>query len=322
MPEPVEWSACYRPTESDDSPGPTSILFALLQYVMFENILVPVDGSEGADAAIGHAADIAERFDAAVRVLFVANTKRDSVTTVGTDVVDALERKGEQIVEPVADDLRERGVDCETEVVRGDPATAIADYAESQGMDLVVMPTHGRDGLSRLLLGSVTEKTVRLSEVPVLTIRTSDDARTSFPYENVLVPTDGSEAAGAAADEAVDLAAELDATLHAVSVVDDTSLGFDVRSASATEDLEDAAQDAVDEVAARAGEAGVDSVTERVLRGRVHRQILGYVDDNDVDLVAMGTTGRGGADRLLLGSVAERLVRSSPVPVLTVRRQT
>ena len=287
---------------------------------MFENILVPVDGSEGADAAIGHAGDIAERFDAAARVLFVADTKRDSVTTIGTEVVDALEEEGEQIVEPVADDLRERGVDCDTEVVQGDPATTIADYAESQGMDLVVMPTHGRDGLSRLLLGSVTEKTVRLSDVPVLTIRTHDDARTSFPYENVLVPTDGSKAAGAAVDEAVDLAAALDATLHAVSVVDDTSLGFDVRSASATDDLEDAAEEAVADVAARADEAGVENVSEQVLRGRVHQEILRYVDDNDVDLVAMGTTGRGGADRMLLGSVTERLVRSSPVPVLTVRR--
>ncbi|WP_435180158.1 universal stress protein [Halorussus sp. AFM4] len=289
---------------------------------MFENILVPVDGSEGADAAVGHAADIAERFDAAVRVLFVANTKRDSVTTVGTEVVDALEQKGEQIVEPVAADLRERGVDCETEVVQGAPATAIADYAESEGMDLVVMPTRGREGLSRLLLGSVTEKTLRLSEVPVLTIRTHEDARTSFPYEDVLVPTDGSEAARAAVDQAVDLAAALDATVHAVSVVDDTSLGLDVRSVSASEDLEDRAEEAVADVAARAEEAGVESVTEEVLRGRVHRRILGYVDDNDVDLVAVGTTGRGGTDRVLLGSVAERLVRSSPVPVLTVRRQT
>ncbi|NHN57594.1 MULTISPECIES: universal stress protein [Halorussus] len=289
---------------------------------MFENILVPVDGSEGADAAIGHAGDIADRFDAAVRVLFVANTKRDSVTTIGTEVVDALERKGEQIVDPVAADLRERGVDCETEVVQGDPASTIADYAESQGMDLVVMPTHGRDGLSRLLLGSVTEKTVRLSDVPVLTIRSHDDARTSFPYEDVLVPTDGSNAAEAAVDEAVDLAAALDATVHAVSVVDDTSLGFDVRSASASEGFEDVAEEAVADVAARAEDAGVDAVAEEILRGRVHRQLLRYVDDNDVDLVAMGTTGRGGTDRVLLGSVTERLVRSSPVPVLTVRRQT
>lgn len=287
---------------------------------MFEDILVPTDGSDGADAAIDHAVELAERFDAAIRVLFVASTTRDSVTVVGTDVVDALEREGTGVVESIAADLRERGVECDSEVVQGDPATTIADYAESRGMDLVVMSTRGRSGLSRYLLGSVTEKTVRLSDVPVLTIRAHEDARTSFPYENVLMPTDGSGAASAAADRAVELAAALDATLHAVSVVEDASLGFDVRSAAASDELEAAAEDAVADVAASASDAGVENVTEAVLGGRVHRELLRYADENDIDVVVMGTAGRGGTDRVLLGSVAERLVRSSPVPVLTVRR--
>lgn len=286
---------------------------------MFADILVPVDGSDGADDAIGHAADVADRFDATVHVLFVASTNRDSVTVVGSDVVDALEREGKDIVEPVAADVRKRGVDCESEVVQGDPATTIVDYAESRGMDLVVMPTRGRTGLSRYLLGSVTEKVVRHSEVPVLTIRTHEDARTSFPYEDVLIPTDGSEAASGAIDRAVDLAVTFDATLHAVSVVDDTSLGFDVRSASVSDELETAAEEAIADVASRADEAGVERVEEHVLRGRVSQRLLDYVADNDIDVVTMGTTGRGATERVLLGSVTERMVRSSPVPVLTVR---
>ncbi|MFC7081327.1 universal stress protein [Halorussus caseinilyticus] len=287
---------------------------------MFEDILVPVDEGDGTDAAIGHAADLADRFGATVHVLFVADTNRDSVTLVGTDVVDALEREGADIVEPVADDVRARGVECESEIAQGDPATTIADYAESRGMDLVVMPTRGRTGLSRYLLGSVTEKVVRLSEVPVLTIRTHDDARTSFPYENVLIPTDGSEAASGAIDRAVDFASAFDATLHAVSVIDDTSLGFDVRSASASGELEATADAALADAAARASDAGVEAVVEEVLRGEVARTIREYAEDNDIDVVVMGTAGRGGADRVLLGSVTERLVRTSPVPVVTVRR--
>ncbi|UPV98870.1 universal stress protein [Halorussus gelatinilyticus] len=287
---------------------------------MFEQILVPVDGSDGSDAAVGHAADVADRFDAAVHVLFVASTNRDSVTVVGSDVVDALESEGAAVVDSAEEDLRERGVACESEVVQGDPATTIADYADSRGMDLAVMATRGRTGLSRYLLGSVTEKVVRLSDVPVLTVRTHDDARTSFPYENVLAPTDGSRVANAAADRAVDLAAALDATLHAVSVVDDTSLGFDVRSAAAADELREAAEDAIAEVTASADDAGVEQVREEVLRGSVHRAILDYVDEEDVDVIVVGTRGRGGTDRILLGSVTERLVRTSPVPVLTVRR--
>ncbi|WP_137283810.1 universal stress protein [Halorussus salinisoli] len=287
---------------------------------MFEDILLPVDGSDGGDAAIEHAADVADRFDATVHVVFVASTNRDSVTVVGGNVVDALESEGTDIVDPVEDDLRTRGVDCASEVVQGDPATTIADYADSRGMDLVVMATHGRTGLSRYLLGSVTEKVVRLADVPVLTVRTHEEARTSFPYENVLVPTDGSETANAAADRAVDLAAAVDATLHAVSVVDDASLGFDVRSVSVNDEFEAVAEEAIADVAASADDAGVERVEKHVLRGRVHQAILDYVEDNDADLIVMGTRGRGGTDRILLGSVTERIVRTSPVPVLTVRR--
>jgi nucleotide-binding universal stress UspA family protein len=287
---------------------------------MFANILVPVDDSEGADNAIGHAADIANRFDATVHILFVADTNRDSVTTVGTDVVDALEREGEDIVEPAAADVRERGVDCNSEIVQGTPAMTIADYAESEEMDLVVMPTQGRTGLSRYLLGSITEKVVRHSEVPVLTIRTHEEARTPFPYESVLIPTDGSEAARGAIDRAVGLAAAFDATLHVLSVVDDTSLGFDVRSAAASDELETAAEEAVSDVAARAEDAEVERVEQHILHGRVSQTILEYIEDNEIDVVSMGTTGRGATERVLLGSVTERIVRSSPVPVLTVRK--
>lgn len=287
---------------------------------MFEEILLPTDGSEGTDEAVDHALDIAERFDATAYVVHVADTNKDSVTVVGTEVVDALEREGEEIVDSTAEAARRRGVDVRTEVVQGDPATTIADYATERGMDLVAMPTHGRSGIGEHILGSVTERVVRLSEVPVLTVRTQGDARTTFPYENVLVATDGSEAARAATDRAVELAGTLDAAVHAVSVVDDSSLGLDVRSESASQRLEDDATEAVDAVADSAREAGVEDVTETVRHGDVNEEILAAVDETDADVVVLGTAGRGGVDRVLLGSVAERTVRTSPVPVVTVRR--
>ncbi|USZ69955.1 universal stress protein (plasmid) [Halorussus salilacus] len=284
---------------------------------MLEDILVPVDGSDGADAAIRHAGDIAERFGGTVRVLFVADTNRDSVTMVGTEVVDALEHEGERIVEDAAAELSEAGIDCRTDVVQGKPAQTIAEYADAHA-DLVVMPTHGRSGISRYLLGSVTEKVVRLSPVPVVTVR-MEEARTPFPYEDVLVATDGSDAAAAAAALAVDIAADLDATLHVLSVADSGSLGLDVRSELSDAQLREAAEDAVSDVADRATEAGVENVVERVETGRAADEIGSYVDAEGVDLVAMGTTGQGATERILLGGVTEKLIRSSPVPVLTVR---
>ena len=281
---------------------------------MYDDILLPVDGATEASGMLHHAGEIAHRMDATVRLLYVADTARDSVTLVDGGVVDALEREGREVVESAGDVLDTLGVEHGTDVVQGDPATTIVDYAEEYGYDVVAMPTHGRTGLSRYLLGSVTEKVVRLSRVPVLTARTGDAL--TFPYERILLATDGSASARRAADHAVSLAASLDATLHVLRVVDDAGLGPDVRSALSAD--ETSAREAVDAVAANAAESDVATVT-RVEHGAPAEVLGEYVDDHDVHAVVIGTAGRRGVDRILLGSVAEKTVRSSPVPVITVR---
>ena len=141
---------------------------------MYDSILVPTDGSEESMDALEEAIELAKLTDATLDVLFVADTAQDSVTVVGTDVIDALEREGEEIVGEVVERARESGVDVESEVVQGDPSRAIVDHAERIGADVIVMGTHGRRGLSRMLLGSVTEAVIRTSPVPVLSVRPED----------------------------------------------------------------------------------------------------------------------------------------------------
>jgi nucleotide-binding universal stress UspA family protein len=140
-------------------------------------------------------------------------------------------------------------------------------------------------------------------------------------YERILVPTDGSEATERAVREAVDLAAAHDATIHALYVLNTASFASIPTESSVdgvSEMLEREGDVALDAVEAIAQEHGVP--VERVqLDGSPAREIIRYADRSDVDLIVMGTHGRGGIDRLLLGSVAERVVRSSTVPVLTVR---
>jgi len=138
-------------------------------------------------------------------------------------------------------------------------------------------------------------------------------------YDMILVPTDGSEPAGAAVDHAVDLAANSGATLHVLSVVDSSAYAsLDVSSEQALDELEANAEAATGEIAETAAEAGIEAVTE-VSVGTPHEQITDYADAADVDLIVMGTHGRTGLDRFLLGSVTERVVRAAPAPVLTVR---
>ncbi len=282
---------------------------------MYDRILLPVDDSESVTEIHRHTAALAQETGAAVQVLFVADATRESATA---DVVGALEREGEAIVDDVASTFASRGVDCGTDVVRGSPAETIVEYAERNDYELIVLPTHARSGLSRYLLGSVTEKVVRLSSVPVLTARLRATDRLTFPYERVLVPTDGSDAALHAARHALELAASLDAAVHVLSVVDDRSLGPDIRSVLSTAELEQPARDAIADVAGVAESYDVPAVHTHVEHGAPADTIASAIDDLDTDVVVMGTTGRQGVGRILLGSVAEQTVRTAPVPVITV----
>jgi len=163
---------------------------------MYETILFPTDGSDGADAALSHAKDLAEQYGATLHVLFVADDDFAPSGLVHTEHEDAetsemapghseeapsgmvntehelgeLEEGGQQIVASVAESVDD-DIPTETVVVSGNPYERILDYAGESGTDLIVMGTHGRTGVDRYLLGSVTEKIVRTSDVPVLTVR-------------------------------------------------------------------------------------------------------------------------------------------------------
>ena len=139
--------------------------------------------------------------------------------------------------------------------------------------------------------------------------------------DQIPVPTDGSECAGRAADHAIDLAAGSDATLRVLSVIDATRVARSappVNTDHVEREFRSRAESAVAEVAVRAADAGVDTVTA-VEPGVPGRDIAGYAAEYDCDLIVMGTRGRSGLERYLPGSVAERTVRRSAVPVVTVR---
>ncbi|MFT4889967.1 MAG: nucleotide-binding universal stress UspA family protein [Halobacteriales archaeon] len=282
---------------------------------VYDRILFPTDGSDVAGTVLDYVLDLAVGVDATVCVLNVADTNRDSVARIDGEVIDVLEGEGEEVVEAAADRARERGVSVETEVLQGDPYRTIVDYADTRDVGLVAMPTRGRRSLDRFLLGSVTERVVRRSDVPVLTIRPDDEVDLRHPYRNVLVPTDGSEAANDALAAAIEVASAAGAGLHLLHVVEESGFGLDFGS----DDETDEADEILESAAETARDASIDPVTTAVQRGSVHEETMAYVDDHDVDLVVVGTHGRTNLDRYLLGSVAEKLVRSSPVPVMTVR---
>jgi nucleotide-binding universal stress UspA family protein len=132
-------------------------------------------------------------------------------------------------------------------------------------------------------------------------------------YDDVLIPTDGSRGADAALEHAIEIATQWEATLHGLYVVDSRV----ARSGPLREALRDEGREALRDVEVAGTQAGLSVVTE-VAEGSPHEEILEYVSEHGIDVVVMGTHGRTGIDRLVMGSVAERVNRLSPVPVLTV----
>jgi nucleotide-binding universal stress UspA family protein len=281
---------------------------------MFDTILVPIGESERGRRALELASEIARQHDAAIHVISVVDVR---YLGKEPDIEPGAESTSASLSEFV-DSVPLSGLSLTTAVRHGVPHEEILAYAEDHGVDLLVMGTHGRTGLSRYLLGSVTENVVRLSEAPVLTVTESDE-ETAFDVENVLVPTDGSDGARAAARPAGAIAMANDATVHALSVVDIRSMGVDVRSDLILDELQTVAESAVGTIEADLTEAGVQSIRTHIVEGIPYREIQSYVDDHDIDLVVMGTHGRTGLERYLLGSVTEKVLRTSPVPVMTVR---
>lgn len=137
-------------------------------------------------------------------------------------------------------------------------------------------------------------------------------------YDRILLPTDGSDASDRAVEQAVGLARETGAALHVLFVVEDIPYAPEMMDDQVEGQLREIGEEAVETIRARADEAGVE-VVATLREGVPHATILEYADEADADVVVMGTHGRNGLDRYLLGSVTERVVRTSEVPVLTVR---
>ncbi|GAB3422695.1 universal stress protein [Haloparvum alkalitolerans] len=149
---------------------------ARIVWRMYDNILVPTDGSPASDAAIDHAVDLAERYDARVHALYVVDGAAYSTLEAGAQVVvEALEKEGEEATDRVAEAAADAGVEAVSTVTTGTAYRSISDYVEENDIDLIVMGTHGRQGLDRYLLGSVTERVVRTADVPVMTVRQADE---------------------------------------------------------------------------------------------------------------------------------------------------
>ncbi|SFC44803.1 Nucleotide-binding universal stress protein, UspA family [Halobiforma haloterrestris] len=154
---------------------------------MYDRILVPTDGSSEVERALEYGFELAGAHDATARVIYVVNAANYGglpMETAWEGISDALRDEGQEAVRR-ARDLAPEDVTVETEVLEGAPSRVIVDQAATADCDLVVMGTHGRGGIDRLLLGSVTERVVRRAPVPVLTVHVEPPEADEEPERQV-----------------------------------------------------------------------------------------------------------------------------------------
>jgi len=287
--------------------------------IYIDRILFPTDGSECAERARRYATHLANHFDASLHVIQVEERDvelADVVELTEAEILSELHGTGGAAVSRLAEArIRERAV--------GYPSVAggILTYAVEHDVDAIVLGTHGRRGVRRLLLGSVAEEVVRKAPCPVMTVGrevgTVDDLKGGI----LLVPVDFSEHRFRLLSYARELAPVYGMNVRVIHVaemkgVPDAYGLYDSppdpgKPAERAENVLDAELDPLRERAI--------NVSVEVRAGHPADEVLAAAEDEEVALVMIATHGRTGLERMLMGSVAEKVIRQVPCPVFTVK---
>jgi nucleotide-binding universal stress UspA family protein len=295
---------------------------------MYEHVLLAVDGSDEARQAAERGLALARRFDAAVTVLAVLPERPLRLRQSSTEA-DRLREHAQAAVDAVVEVADAHDQAVATQVTEGKPAVAIDAVASERDADLVVLGRQGLSGLSRRVLGGVTEQVLARSDVPVLVVPEAATGARDEGFERLLLPTDGSDQAARAVPHAVAVARRDGAALDVLSVVDVQGAAgpFDAGGLDADflERLDAQGREAVEAVAERVAASAPDVPVATAVERTTSFEgpaagIRAYVEDEGIDLVVMGSHGRSNLRRQLLGSVAARTLRTVDVPVLVATR--
>jgi len=276
-----------------------------------DRILFPTDFSETARHALPYAAYLAARHDAALTILHVQPPGDEGGADPDAELDICQETASRQFDVDLGD---LDGTRIEREVRSGASVDdVVVEEAQAQKTDLIVMGTARRHGLASLFPQSTAVRVVRRAPCPVVTLL-SDAEVDPAPLERILVPTDFSDPADQALRQARDLAARDGATIIPVHVIEELTVPL-------VYDVDVAALD-TDDVRRRA-RASLQEASEaehvRVVSGHPGRRIVEVAAEEEADLIVIATHGRTGLPRVLLGSVAETVIRRADCPVLTVR---
>lgn len=310
---------------------------------MYRNLLVALDGSPSAEHALPLACSIARRSSANLRLVNVLPPLASvyvepPLFAAGDGLDERIKTRFREYLDYVASRIEKTlGLKANAELLEGEIVPTLQSHAKEMGADLVVMTTHGRGPFGRFWLGSVADELVRMLPMPLLLVRPPDadvDLATEPPLRNVLVPLDGKPLAERMIGPAVKLGRLTGASYTLLRVIKPVT-PFAAPTGSPVMDVEvrhildriekvegqlrEQASNYLDGVARPLRAEGLKVATKLALEERPGIAILQEAAKGGADLIAIETHGRHGLPRLLLGSVADKVIRGSTIPILVHR---
>lgn len=300
--------------------------------LQFKTIVVPTDFSDQSQVGLNYAIALARQFGSTIHCVHVIDQRYleggggDAIYVPAGNAQETLRGIREHALKRLAHQTKKAEafqLKAEAHVREGRPVDEIQTIAKELKADLIVVATHGRSGLDHMLLGSTTEKLLRKAAVPVLTVRPTThgglhaDVET-LDIKKILVPLDFSDFSHKALPTAIEFAKTFGSTLVLVHVVD-SWLDYPEWGPAVEMNNSPHLIKAADEQLTRVvAELQGHTAEHHVLSGVPHRALDDFVKAQNIDLTIMTTHGRSGIAHFLLGSVTEKVVRTSPSPVLVL----
>lgn len=296
---------------------------------MYEKILLPLDGSDLAQQAIPYAEKLAGRLGSQVRLVYVRGLHEDKYSNMHMLYLQKITEDIKSGAEQYADKSRRRNnVNVESAILAGDPAQEIVDYANREDIDLVVMSTHGRTGITRWALGSVADRVLRATTKPLALIRARNIPPNELPKDvinKILLTLDGSAQSEVVIPYVEELASRIKAEVVLLHVLEPNyyvytvgGFSWDVYSEKQRKSMKAFYTDYLKNIAERFQKKEIPAKCQ-VIFGIVAEVIIDFPDKIHADFVAMSTHGRSGIGRWVLGSVAERVLRAGNTSLFLVR---
>jgi len=285
-----------------------------------EKLLLATDGSLFSEGAIREAIRLAKKCSSRLSAISVIENNAE-YATIAPQLLEKSEKTARAHLESVKAQAKKEGVDCSTSILEGeDSYNYISEEAAKNKASMIIMGRRGRTGLKRLAMGSTAARVIGHAPCNVLVVPRA----AVLEFKSVVVATDGSPYSTAAASEAIGLAKKNNSKLTVISVVpaelatptdvDFATAGMELLGEKEMQAAEKNAK-AVKEAAQKAGVA----VQAFIMTGKPADAIIETAKDKAADLIVVGSHGRTGIDRLLMGSVAERVIVMSSCAVLVVK---